>query len=126
VVDWLRRDFERWRPKHSYFYLKDGSKYYYPVPDHKVGAMLFTYAMQCARADYGREPRPEPLEIHRKMCEARDREAVVRKLVPAWRPDAIQHPSFPFNCWVLVEEGRLEHLNMAGDPSVEPIRPEAT
>src|SRR5215207_892442 len=29
--------------------------------------------MECARADYSREPRPEPIEIYKAMCKAKDR-----------------------------------------------------
>ena len=79
--------------------------------------------MECARADYSREPRPEAIQIYKAICKAKNREAVVRMLFPAWSPDARQHPFCPYNLWTLVEEGRLEHQNFTGSEETEPIPP---
>ncbi len=59
------------------FELEDGSLYYYDAGE--VYKEAFLHGMDCLKAD-SFEDRPEPPEVYRKMCEARDPAAVLERL----------------------------------------------
>jgi hypothetical protein len=61
--------------------------------------------------------------VYKVMCKAKDREAVVRMLFPAWSPDAIQHPFCPYNLWTLLEEGRFEDIAFAPSAEEQDVTP---
>ncbi len=69
--DKLRRLEKAARGKLSHFELKDGKRYYFePMQAHKAA---FGYWSDSLRADYRREPRPEPPDILQAVAGARDR-----------------------------------------------------
>ena len=123
-MDKYRRELEKLQSEAGFasFELVNGTRYTLHQID-RLAVAKFAHSMECARADYSREPRPEPIEIYKAMCKAKDREAVVRMLFPAWSPNAIQHQFCPYNLWTLVEEGRLEHQNFTDSEETEPIPP---
>ena len=121
-MDYLRRELDKYRGPQRTFLIEDGKRYKLP-PQDELAIAKFAHTLECARADYYREARPEPIELYKAMCKAKDREAVVRMLFPAWSPDAIQHQFCPYNLWTLVEEGRLEHQNFTDSEETEPVPP---
>jgi len=61
--------------------------------------------------------------VYKVMCKAKDREAVVRMLFPAWSPDAIQNLFCPYNLWTLLEEGRFEDIAFAPSAEEQDVTP---
>jgi hypothetical protein len=123
-MDKYRRELEKLKSEAGFasFELVDGTRYRLPSND-RLAIAKFAHSMECARADYSREPRPEPLEIYKVTCKAKDREAVVRMFFPTWSPDARQHPFCPYNLWTLVEEGRLEDIPFAPSTKEQDVTP---
>ena len=123
-MDKYRRELEKLKSEAGFasFELGNGTRYRLP-PKGRLAIAKFAHSAECVRADYSREPRPGPIEIYSAMCKAKDREAVVRMLFPAWSPDARQHPFCPYNLRTLVKEGRLEHQNFTDSVETEPIPP---
>ena len=83
------------------FVLMDGSHYYYDLASPE----LFLHALDL---HLGRgEKWPEPPEVYRKMCEARDPAAVLGKLRPDAPRGAFVNPADLYDPDVLVRERRL-------------------
>ena len=123
-MDKYRRELEKLKSEAGFasFELVNGTRYRLP-PNDRLAIAKFAHSVECARADYSREPRPEAIQIYKAICKAKNREPVVRMLFPAWSPDARQHQFCPYNLWTLVEEGRLEHQNFTDSEETEPIPP---
>jgi len=77
--DKLRRLEKSMRGTLGHFELADGSRYYFdPQEAMKIS---FLYLGNCMRADWKREPRPEPPELFRAVANARyRREALSRAM----------------------------------------------
>jgi hypothetical protein len=85
------------------FKLRDGSIYYYdPVETYKE-MFLHAYDVELGHADEW----PQPPEIYRKICEARDPAAVLARFEPKHPEGAFVNPSEVFDLDVLVRERRL-------------------
>ncbi len=90
--------------------LNDGSRYRY-VRD-QVPMELFKHAGNTIRADYQREPRPEPPEIFRAIAKARNRLFALEQIYPEWET---RSPLCAYNLWALVETGELVHVAFCDD-----------
>jgi hypothetical protein len=113
----MRRELARMRDQAGgkSILLNDGSLYRY-VRD-EVPLELFMHAANSIRADYRREPRPEPLEILRAVARARNRRAALAQLYPEWET---QRPFCAYDLEALVETGELVPLPFApGYPVVD-------
>ena len=52
--------------------------------------------------------------MYRALAKAEDRRAALKKyFLPTWTPEDKQPPVFPYDVWVLVEEGRLVDQQLA-------------
>jgi hypothetical protein len=92
------------------FELLDGSTYYYdPLETGKV-MFMYAYDVQLGEA----EKWPEPPEVYRKICEARDPAAVLKRLAPE-NPSSFVDVAQIFDADILVNERRLAPL------AVEPV-----
>jgi hypothetical protein len=85
------------------FELLDGSTYYYDrLETHKE---LFLHACDVQLGDADKWP--EPPEVYRKMCEARDPAAVLERFIPENPQGAFVDPTEVVDVEVLVRERRL-------------------
>jgi hypothetical protein len=84
------------------FELEDGSTYYYDHLETAKELFLYAYDVQLGATDKW----AEPPEIFRKMCEARDPKAVLRRFEPE-TPQAFFDPTSVFDTEALVYERRL-------------------
>jgi hypothetical protein len=85
------------------FELLDGSTYYYDrLETHKE---LFLHAVDVQLGEA--EKWPEPPEVYRKMCEARDPAAVLERFRPEDPQSAFADPAALFDTDALVNERRL-------------------
>jgi hypothetical protein len=102
----IRRELARMREQVGgrYILLSDGSRYRY-VRD-EIPIELFKHAGDAARADYRREPRPEPPEILRIITLAKNRRAAVTQIYPEWET---RSPFSAYDLWALIETGELVH-----------------
>ena len=85
------------------FVLEDGSTYYYDRLETYKELFLYTYEVQLGRGDKW----PEPPEVYRKMCEARDPAAVLERFRPENPQSAFVDPTVLFDTDALVNERRL-------------------
>jgi hypothetical protein len=93
------------------FELLDGSTYRYdPLETHRE-LFLHAYDLQLGDADKW----PQPPELYRKMCEAKDPAAALERLRPENSQGAFVNPAELFDTDVLVHERRLVPL------AVEPV-----
>jgi len=90
------------------FVLEDGSRYYYDRLETYRELFLHGYDVQLGEADKW----PEPPEVYRKICEARDPAAVLKRLAPD-HPSAFVDVSQIFDTAILVSERRLVPLENA-------------
>src|SRR5215210_8191690 len=88
------------------FILEDGSTYYYDRLETYKVLFLHAYDVQLGDGDKW----PEPPEIYRKICEARDPAAVLEQLRPENPQGAFVNPAELFDRDVLVRERRLVPL----------------
>lgn len=98
--DKLRRLEAAARGNMASFELLDGSKFYYDLAE--TGAELFLAAHDLY---LGREP--EPPQIFKMICQAKDPEAVLRSLEPASLEHAFVNPWSMYEQFALLEERRL-------------------
>jgi len=97
------------------FELEGGGRFYLD-PEPTFTQERLRHVFECVQADYERKMRPEPHRYYRALCEAKNRRAALNKyFLPEWTPDAPRAPLFPYNVWVLVEEGRLVDQPFAED-----------
>jgi hypothetical protein len=87
------------------FTLKDGSTYRYDRME--THAEIFQYGHDVLLGDASEAKWPEPPEIFRKMCEARDPAAVLEHLRPENPQHAFVDPANLFDTDALVKERRL-------------------
>jgi hypothetical protein len=85
------------------FVLEDGTRYYFdPIETYKE---LFLHAVDVQLGEA--EKWPEPPEVYRKMCEARDPAAVLERFRPENPQSAFVDPTVLFETDALVNERRL-------------------
>jgi hypothetical protein len=102
VRSWIRRLERDARGHLESFELLDGSTYYYD--------RLETYGelfVQACDLQLGRGEWPEPPEVYRKMCEARDPAAVLERFRPEDPERAFVNVAELYDTDVLVNERRL-------------------
>jgi hypothetical protein len=88
------------------FVLEDGSRYYYDRLETYRELFLHAYDVQLGDADKW----PEPPEIYRKICEARDPAAVLERLRPENSQGAFVNPAELYDTDALIRERRLVPL----------------
>ena len=91
------------------FVLEDGSRYYYDRLETCKELFLHAYDVQLGDADKW----PEPPEVYRKMCEAKDPAAVLERFRPEDPARAFVNPAELYDTDVLVNERRLVPLTHA-------------
>jgi hypothetical protein len=91
------------------FELLDGSTYYYDRLEAHKELFLHAYDLQLGDADKW----PEPPEVYRKMCEAKDPAAVLERLKPENPQSAFVNPAELYDTDALVRERRLVPLTHA-------------
>ena len=89
------------------FELLDGSTYYYDRLETYKELYLHAYDVQLGDADKW----PEPPEVYRKMCEARDPATVVERFKPEDPQRAFVNLGELYDTDVLVRERRLVPLS---------------
>jgi hypothetical protein len=100
---WIRR-LERDAREHlESFELLDGSTYYYDRLETYKELFLHAYDVQLGDAHKW----PEPPEIYRKMCDAKDPAAVLERFRPENPQSAFVDPGAVFDTDALVDERRL-------------------
>jgi hypothetical protein len=92
------------------FVLEDGSRYYYDRLETYRELFLHAYDVQLGDADKW----PEPPEIYRRICEAKDPAAALERLRPENSQGAFVNPAELYDTDVLVRERRL--VPLAVDP----------
>jgi|SRR5215212_10246880 len=85
------------------FELLDGSTYYYDGLETSKELFLHAYDVQLGDADKW----PEPPEVYRKVCEARDPAAALEQFRPENPQSAFVNPAELYDTDVLVHERRL-------------------
>ena len=99
---WIRRLERDARGHLESFELLDGSTYYYDRLETYGELFVHACDLQLGRGEW-----PEPPELYRKMCEARDPAAVLERLGPEEPEGALVDVSYIFDTNVLVNERRL-------------------
>jgi hypothetical protein len=84
------------------FELLDGSTYYYDRLETYKELFLQAYDLQLGRGEW-----PEPPEVYRKMCEARDVAEVLERFKPEEPERAFVNLAELYDTDVLVNERRL-------------------
>ena len=103
---WIRRLERDARGHLESFELLDGSTYYYDRMETYKELFMHAYAVQLGDA----EKWPEPPEVYRKMCEARDVAAVLERFRPEDPERAFVNPAELYDTDALVRERRLVPL----------------
>src|SRR5215218_2666233 len=106
---WIRRLERDARGHLESFELLDGSTYYYDRLETLKELFLHAYDVQLGDA----EKWPEPPEIYRMICEAKDPAAVLERLKPDNPQSAFVDPTALYDTQVLVNERRLVPLTYA-------------
>ena len=121
--NWLRRLERDARGDLESFELLDGSTYFYDPLETYNELFMHAYDVQLGEADKW----PEPPEVYRRMCEARDLAAVLERFKPEEPEGAFVDVSYIFDTNVLVNERRLVLLPHAPvkDLSEQSARAEA-
>jgi hypothetical protein len=102
---WLKR-LERGAGEHlESFELLDGTVYYYDRLETYKEQFLHACDLQLGRGEW-----PEPPEVYRKMCEARDPAAVLERFKPEDPERAFVNLTELYDTDVLVNERRLVPL----------------
>jgi hypothetical protein len=100
---WIRRLERDARGHLESFELLDGSTYYYDGLETYKELFLHAYDVQLGDADKW----PEPPEVYRKMCEARDPAAVLKRFRPEDPERAFVNVAELYDTHLLVNERRL-------------------
>jgi hypothetical protein len=103
---WIKRLERRAHEELESFELLDGSTYYYDRLETYKELFLHAYDVQLGDADKW----PEPPEVYRKMCEARDPAAVLKRFKPEDPERAFVNLAEIYDTDVLVRERRLVPL----------------
>jgi len=103
------------------FELLDGSTYYYDRLETQKELFLHAYDLLLGEADKW----PEPPEVYRKICEAKDPAAVLERFKPENPQSAFVDPVELYDTDVLVHQRRLvpfsvEPAEDLSEPSREP------
>jgi hypothetical protein len=101
--NWLRRLERDARGDLESFELLDGSTYYYDPLETYMELFMHACDVQLGDADKW----PEPPEVYRKMCEARDPAAVLERFRPEDPERAFVNVAELYETDVLVNERRL-------------------
>jgi hypothetical protein len=88
------------------FVLEDGSRYYYDRLETYRELFLHAYDVQLGDADKW----PEPPEVYRKICEAKDPAAVLERFMPENPQGAFVDVTQIYDTDVLIRERRLVPL----------------
>jgi hypothetical protein len=96
--DRLRRLEKAMGDELSHFELQDGKRFYFEPEE--VSKSLVLFWADSMRADYRREPRPEPPEVFRAVADARDREKALSVVLPG--PGLL-----PVDRGALIERGEI-------------------
>jgi hypothetical protein len=100
---WMKRLERGAREDLESFELLDGSTYYYDRLEIHKELFLHAYDVQLGDA----EKWPEPPEVYRKMCKARDPATALEQLRPEDPERAFVNPAELYDTDVLVRERRL-------------------
>jgi hypothetical protein len=103
---WIRRLERDARGHLESFELLDGSTYYYDGLETYKELFLHAYDVQLGDADKW----PEPPEVYRKMCEAKDPATVLKRFKPEDPERAFVDVTQIYDTDVLVRERRLVPL----------------
>jgi len=108
------------REQLAFIELEDGSRHYF---DREQTAIeLFSYLMDCLRAQYAGRKMTDPPAIIYAVAKARDREAAFLQLRPGGRVGL-----FPLELDALVQRGEIVHRSLvAGHELDEPLNELAT
>jgi len=110
----LRRLQRAMRGKLDFIELADGSRHYFDPEEAVKDNFLFLTG--CMRAEYKREPRPEPPELLRAVSNARDRGEALSRVMGGYN-------HLPLDEGLLVERGELVPRSLvAGRDVNEPVR----
>jgi hypothetical protein len=104
--NWLRRLERDARGDLESFELLDGSTYFYDPLETYMELFMHAYDVQLGEADKW----PEPPEVYRRMCEARDPAAVLERFKPEDPQRAFVNLAELYDTDVLVNERRLVTL----------------
>jgi hypothetical protein len=104
--NWIKRLERDVREDLESFERIDGTIYYYDRLETYEELFLYAYDVQLGDADKW----PEPPEVYRKMCEARDPAAVLERFRPENPQSAFVDPVALFDTDALVRERRLVPL----------------
>lgn len=116
---WLKR-LERAASKDlESFELFDGTRYYYDRLETYKELFMHAYDVQLGDA----EKWPEPPEVYRRMCEARDPAAVLERFRPEDPARAFVNPAELYDTDALVRERRLVPLTHASDATEDLSEP---
>jgi hypothetical protein len=101
--DHLKRIHRAARERLDSFELLDGSTYYYDRLATYAAMFLHQFDVEVGRG----EDWPEPPEIYRKVCEAKDPAAVLARFIPQNLDVAAVNPAALYDLGILVGERRL-------------------
>jgi hypothetical protein len=90
------------------FELLDGTTYYYDRLETYKELFLHAYYVQLGEGDKW----PEPPEVYRKMCEAKDPRAVLERFVPDDPQGAFVNPADLYEADALIRERCLVPLDV--------------
>ena len=90
------------------FELLDGSTYYYDRMETYKELFVHAYDVQVGKGEW-----PEPPEVYRKMCEAKDPALLLERFKPDNPQSAFVDPSALYDNQALVNERRLVPLTYA-------------
>jgi hypothetical protein len=106
---WIRRLERAASEDLESFELLDGSTYYYDRLETYKELFLHACDVQLGDADKW----PEPPEVYRKMCEAKDPAAVLERFKPDNPQSAFVDPTAVYDTQALVNQRRLVPLTYA-------------
>lgn len=100
---WIRRLERGAQEDLGSFELVDGSTYYYDRLETYKELFLYAYDVQLGMGDKW----PQPPEVYRKMCEAKDPARVLARFEPENPQSAFVNPAALFDTDALIHERRL-------------------
>jgi hypothetical protein len=106
----LKRIEQRLRDTLESFVLEDGSRFYYDRLETHKELFLYAYDVQLGDA----EKWPEPPEVFRKICQAKDPAAALKRFEPENPQAAFVDPTAIVDVEALVRERRL--VTIAHEP----------
>jgi hypothetical protein len=103
---WLKRIERDAKKDYDSFKLRDGTTYYYDRTESYKALFLYAYDVELGDADKW----PEPPEVYRKMCEAKDPAEVLERFRPENPQVAFVNLAELYDTDVLANERRLVPL----------------